>query len=173
VLAGRGTHPLREVVLVMTMVDHGGLIHGHLDDFAAVELSHPDLLALRAAILAMVAAEPEADFAHLRETLASGRFGPLIARLDAQVRACGYWPAMASASDGDAAEGWLQALTLHRRQRTLHKDLKDAEAALGSEPSEANLARLVDIQKQMASTEGTEALIEGFGSSSGRDRRAF
>src|SRR5438128_371222 len=68
------------------------------------------------------------------------------------------------ASDRDAMEGWTQALTLHRRQRTLHKDLKDAEAALALEPSEANLARLVDIQTQMASTEGTEALIEGFGS---------
>ena len=50
----------------------------------------------------------------------------------------------------DAEEGWLQALTLHRRKRTLHKELKDAEAALAEEPSEANLARLVDIQNQLA-----------------------
>ena len=67
----------------------------------------------------------------------------------------------------------MQALTLHRRRRALHKDLKDAEAALAEEPSEANLARLVDIQKQMASSEGTEALVEGFGASSGRQPRVF
>ena len=61
---------------------------------------------------------------------------------------------------------------MHRRQRTLHKELKDAEAALAGEPSDANLARLVDIQKQLAKREGTEALIEGFGASSGRQARA-
>ena len=72
-----------------------------------------------------------------------------------------------------AEEGWLQALTLHRRQRTLHKELKDAESALAIEPSEANLARLVDIQNQLVKTEGTEALIEGFGSSSGRPARVL
>ena len=78
---------------------------------------------------------------------------------------------MAASADDDAEKGWLQALTLHHRQRTLHKELKDAEAALAGEPSEANFARLVDIQKQLANAEGMEALIEGFGSSSGRQAR--
>jgi len=62
---------------------------------------------------------------------------------------------------------------LHHRQRTLHKELKDAEAALANESSEVNLARLVDIQKQLANVEGMEALVEGFGSSSGRQARAL
>jgi DNA primase len=64
-------------------------------------------------------------------------------------------------------------LTLHRRKGTLHKELKDAEAALAAQPSEANLARLVDIQGQLASSEGTEALIDGFGASSGRESRVL
>ena len=85
----------------------------------------------------------------------------------------GYWPATAAADDRDAEEGWLQALTLHRRKRTLHRELKEAEAALANEPSDANLARLVDIQSQLANSEGTEALIEGFGASSGRQARVF
>jgi DNA primase len=80
---------------------------------------------------------------------------------------------MPAAADRDAEEGWLQALTLHRRKRTLNKELKDAEAALASDPSEANLARMVDIQAQLAKSEGTEALIEGFGLSSGRQARVF
>ena len=62
---------------------------------------------------------------------------------------------------------------MHRRKRTLHKELKEAEAALANEPSDANLARLVDIQNQLANSEGTEALIEGFGASSGRQARVF
>jgi DNA primase len=172
ILAGRAAPPLRDVVLVMSLVNHPGLIPRHLDDFAHLDIAHPDLAALRAGMLEIVAGE-EHEAVNVRETLVSGRFGALIGRLDSQIEACGLWSAMASASDIDAEGGWLQALTLHRRKRTLHKDLKDAEAALAGEPSEANLARLVDIQREMAKSEGTEALIEGFGSSSGREKRAY
>jgi DNA primase len=166
-MAGRSAPPLREVVLVMTMVDHPELIETYFDDFAAIALGHGDLADLRAAILDLAAhGAGEGVRAALGE-----RFGPFLARLDAQIEACGHWPAMASASNEDAEKGWLQALTLQRRKRTLHKELKDAEAALALDPSDMNLRRLVDIQNQLASAEGTEALIEGFGSSSGRPPR--
>ena len=39
-MAGRSGPPLREVVLMMTMINHPGLIATHLDDFAHVEFSH-------------------------------------------------------------------------------------------------------------------------------------
>ena len=157
----------------MTMVNHPDLIAAHLDDFAHVEFSHGELGALRAALLEVVADHGHFEAAVVRGKLAEGRFGPLLQRLDGQIAALGLWPATASASDEDAENGWLQALTLHRRQGTLHKDLKDAEAALARDASEANLARLIDIQSQLANTEGTEALIEGFGASSGRAARVF
>ena len=50
--------------------------------------------------------------------------------------------------------------------------LKDAELALGEEASEANLAWLRDIKARLAEVDGTEALIEGFGESSGRFQRS-
>jgi DNA primase len=50
--------------------------------------------------------------------------------------------------------------------------LKDAEQALGDEASEANLAWLRDVKARMAEADGTEALIEGFGESSGRFQRS-
>jgi DNA primase len=172
-LAGRAAHPLREVVLVMTMVNHPGLLADHLDAFAHIEFGHPDLGELRNAILDIVShSEGEGADASLRDPL-SKRFGGLLARLEAQIEAAGHWPATPEASDEDAAGGWQQALTLHTRKGALHRELKDAEAALALEPSEANLARLVDIQKELARTEGTEALIEGFGASSGRRVRVF
>jgi DNA primase len=62
---------------------------------------------------------------------------------------------------------------LHRKSRTLNRELQEAEQALGREPSDANLARLCDVQQQLAALEGTEALIEGFGASSGRPVRTF
>jgi DNA primase len=70
---------------------------------------------------------------------------------------------MPFASVRDAEQVWLQAVTLHRRARTLHKDLKDAEAALALDPNEASLALVQNIQGQIAAVEGTEALIDGFG----------
>ena len=42
-----------------------------------------------------------------------------------------------------------------------------------SEPSEENFAWLRDVQAQLAALEGTEAMIEGFGLSSGRPVRTF
>jgi DNA primase len=169
-LSGKAAWPLREAVLVMTMVNHPDLLHRHLDDFASIELGHPDLEGLRGALLSHAAGD-DSGTAALRKFLAGSRFSAILQRLDGQIEACGYWPAMASASDRDAEDSWLQALTLQRRQRTLNKELKDAELALAAEPSEANLARLVDIQHQLARSEGTEALIEGFGTSSGRQAR--
>ena len=172
-MSGRSQPPLREVVLVMTMINHPALILTWVDEFAHIEFGGADLAGLRDAVLEMVAADHDVDGPALRQALGEGRFSTVLGRFDAQIAACGLWPAMVAASDEDALKGWLQALTLHRRQRTLHKELKDAEAALAREPSEANLARLVDIQNQLASTEGTEALIEGFGASSGRAARVF
>ena len=172
-MSGRSQPPLREVVLVMTMINHPALILTWVDEFAHIEFGGADLAGLRDAVLEMVAADHDVDGPALRQALGEGRFSTVLGRFDAQIAACGLWPAMVAASDEDALKGWLQALTLHRRQRTLHKELKDAEAALAGEPSEANLARLVDIQNQLASTEGTEALIEGFGASSGRAARVF
>jgi DNA primase len=62
---------------------------------------------------------------------------------------------------------------LHRKNRTLNKELKEAERALGDEPSEQNLARLQDVQGRLSAVDGTEASIEGFGASSGRPRRGL
>jgi DNA primase len=170
-IAGRAAWPLREAVLVVTMVNHPDLLHRHLDDFAGLEFGHPELAALAAEVLGHAAGADEVSGMALRKSLREGRFSALLPRLDAQIEATGYWPAFPASSDKDAEEGWLQALTLQRRKQTLNRELKDAEIALADVPNEANLARLVDIQNQLARSEGTEALIEGFGSSSGRQAR--
>ena len=73
----------------------------------------------------------------------------------------------------DVARFWHQIVTLHRRKRTLSRELKEAERALGTEPSEANFARLKDVQNRLAALDGTEALIEGFGEPSGRPARSM
>jgi DNA primase len=51
--------------------------------------------------------------------------------------------------------------------------LKDAELALGEVASEANYAWLRDVKARLSEVDGTEALIEGFGESSGRFQRSM
>ena len=63
-------------------------------------------------------------------------------------------------------------LHLHRSARTLHRELKVAEAALAAEPTDENYRHLVEIQNQFRDVQATEALIEGFGVSSGRAGRS-
>ncbi len=138
-----------------------------------MELTQPALDRLRAAVLEVVSHGDGADAEGLRAVLAGDPLEALIRRLDGQIAAAGYWEAAPAAADRDAEEGWLQALTLQRRERTLHRELRDAEAALAKDPSDANHARLVDIKNQLVNSEGTEALIEGFGTSSGRQARVF
>jgi DNA primase len=72
----------------------------------------------------------------------------------------------------DVLSTWHQLVSLHRQWHSLLRELKDAEAALGDEASEANLAWLRDVKARMAEVDGTEALIEGFGESSGRFQRS-
>jgi DNA primase len=68
---------------------------------------------------------------------------------------------------------WQQLVALHRQWHSLTKELKDAELALGHEASEANYLRLRDVKTRLERMDGTEALIEGFGSSSGRGARSL
>jgi len=63
-------------------------------------------------------------------------------------------------------------LHLQRSARTLHKELKVAETALATDPTDENYRNLVEIQAQFHDLQAMEALIEGFGISSGRADRA-
>ena len=78
------------------------------------------------------------------------------------------WGAQAGAARDDVLATWQQLIALHRQWHSLLRELKDAELALGDEPSEANLAWLRDVKARLSEVDGTEALIEGFGESSGR-----
>jgi len=62
---------------------------------------------------------------------------------------------------------------LHRQWHSLTRELKDAEQALGQDSSEGNYLRLRDVKARLANMDGTEALIEGFGASSGRGARSL
>ena len=153
----------REALLVATIVNHPDLLEDEAETFAALELSSRELDTLRRAILDIAADEGAADAPALDARLREGGFGTLVDRLAEIARRGRHTFAMAGASVRDTLTGWRHTAALHRKSSTLHKELKAAEHALAEEGSEESLARLKDIQAQIESLEGREALIEGFG----------
>ncbi|HTR13963.1 MAG TPA: DNA primase, partial [Roseiarcus sp.] len=83
------------------------------------------------------------------------------------------WGAGPEAAPDDVLVTWAQLVALHRQWNSLTRELKDAEQALGQDASDANYLRLRDVKVRLSSMDGTEALIEGFGASSGRGARSL
>ena len=114
--------------------------------------------------------EPPGD---LRALIAEREHGALLARIERALTHPADWEARAGAAPDDVRQWWTHVVTLHRRTRTLNKELKEAERALGDDPSEKNFAWLRDVQSRLSAIAGTEASIEGFGVLSGRPLRSL
>jgi DNA primase len=166
--------PRREAILLLALINHPELLAERAESVAHMELSHRDLDTMRAALLDIAAHHDEAP-ADAREALSAMGHGELLGRLDALWTGAGRaeWWVAPDAAEVDVESAWDHTAALHHKLVTLHRELKAAEMALQAEPSDENLARLFDIQAQLANAEGTEALMEGFGQASGRPVRAF
>jgi DNA primase len=168
----------REALILQSLINHPWLLHDHLEEVAALELAHPEANKLRARIIAAFADdhhhsdEPAEQSEKLRADLAAAGFSQILQRVEGAITTGAVWGAKAQAAREDVLSTWHQLVSLHRQWHSLLRELKDAELALGDEASEANLAWLRDVKARLAEVDGTEALIEGFGDSSGRYQRS-
>jgi DNA primase len=165
--------PPREALILFAVLQHPWLMEHHAEEFSEIEFLHGDADLLRRAILEAVTQESALDSKGLQETMARRGLAGVLTRVQAAITHQSDWPAREGAAEEDVAQWWSHVVTLHRKKRTLNRELKDAERALGEEPSEANLAWIRDVKGRLAALEGTEALIEGFGLSSGRAARGL
>jgi DNA primase len=172
VRGGRSALPAREALILLAVINHPWLLETHAEDLADLEFRHADGDRLRRAILDAGAGHALTPAA-IRAAIAARELGALLARVEASLTHVSDWPARPGAAEEDVARWWTHVVSLHRKSRTLNKELKDAEAALGTEPSEENLAWLRDVQGRLAALDGAEALIDGFGAPSGRPVRTF
>jgi DNA primase len=170
-IGGSRPFPPREAMIMVMLLAQPALVAEYAEDLAAMDFSAGDLAVLRDTLI---------DYSH--EEI--GATGPLRAKLEAagfaatlgMLYASGAatsWYAKPDADFRDAAAVLRQALTLHHKTRALHRELLSAEAALATDASEANMARMRDIQEQLSALTGTEAALEGFGVSSGRSGPSF
>jgi DNA primase len=172
VRGARNVLPSREALILLAVINHPWLLDTHAEELAELEFRHADGDRLRRAILDAASGHSLTPPA-LRAAIAASELGAVLARVEASITHQSDWPAREGAAQEDVSLWWTHVVSLHRKSRTLHKELKDAEQALGSEPSEENLAWLRDIQARLAALEGNEALIDGFGALSGRPVRTF
>ncbi len=181
----RAAVPRREALIMQAALNHPWLLHDHLEELAAAEFRHADTQKLKGALIDVFAHRFADDFAKdvtpdgnaeraaLAAELDKRGFTELVARIQRSITTPSVWGARPEAAATDVLLTWKQLVALHRQWHSLTRELKDAETALGADNSEANYARLRDVKARLATLDGTEALIEGFGASSGRPARSL
>ncbi|MBR0745293.1 DNA primase [Bradyrhizobium japonicum] len=168
----------REALILQILINHPWLLHDHLEEVAALELAHPEAHKLRAGIIAAFAndhhhsPDPGEQAEKMRADIEKGGFSQLLQRVESGITTAAVWGAREGAARDDVLSTWHQLVALHRQYHSLLRELKDAELALGEDPSEANLAWLRDVKARIGEVDGTEALIEGFGELSGRFQKS-
>ncbi len=175
----RAAVPRREALILQAALNHPWLLHDHMEELAAAEFRHPEAQRLKGALIDAFAyhadcgRSDEAERAELVAELERRGFAELVIRIERSITTPSVWGARPQAARDDVLLTWKQLVALHRQWHSLTRELKDAELALGADNSEANYTRLLDVKVRLASLEGTEALVEGFGASSGRPSRTF
>jgi DNA primase len=171
VRGSRSSLPPREALILLALINHPWLLESHAEEVATLEFLNSDADLLRRAILDTVAHGTTASD-DLRAHIAEREHGALLARIERSLTHAADWPARPGAAPDDVRQWWNHVLTLHHKQRTLNKQLKEAERAFGEDPSEHHFAWLRDVRDRLSALEGTEASIEGFGALSGRPARS-
>jgi len=165
--------PRREALILQAALNYPWLLHDHLEELSQLEFRHADAEKLKSALIDIAAHAAAADSEAVRAELSERGLAEVLARIDASITTASVWGARPDAAPEDVLVTWQQLVGLHRQWHSLLKELKDAEQALGQDASEANYLRLRDVKARLAKMEGTEALIEGFGASSGRGVRGL
>jgi DNA primase len=168
----------REALILQSLINHPWLLHDHLEEVAALELAHPEANKLRAGIIAAFAndhhhsPDVEEQAEKMRGDLEARGLSEVLQRVERAITTSAVWGTKPGAAREDVLATWQQLVVLHQKTHALLREKKDAELALGDEPSESNLAWLKDVSLRLESLDGTEALIEGFGELSGRFRKS-
>jgi DNA primase len=169
----------REALILTSLLNYPWLLHDHVEEVAALDLSHPDAQKLREGIIAAFSADhhhsgdDEAQSEKLRADLTRAGFSELLQRLERAITTPAVWGAQGGAAADDVLATWKQLIALHHQWNSLLRELKDAERALAEDANDHNFGWLRDVKQRLAAVEGTEALIEGFGESSGRLKKSM
>ena len=165
--------PKREALILQAALNHPWLLHDHLEELASLEFRHADAERLKGALIDIAAHASALDAEALKAELSARDLAGVVERMALSITTPSVWGARPETAPDDVLVTWSQLVALHRQWHSLTKELKDAEQALGQDASESNYLRMRDVKARLSRMEGTEALIEGFGASSGRGARTL
>jgi DNA primase len=165
--------PLREALILQAAINHPWLLHEHLEELAGVEFRHSEAARVKSELIDIFAHGGTPDGEAMIAELARRGLAEVAARIQKAITSPSVWGAKPEAAPDDVLMTWKQLVALHRQWHSLVKELRDAEQALGQDSTEANYSWLQDVKTRLSVVDGTEALIEGFGVSSGRPVRSL
>ncbi|MEO3385236.1 DNA primase [Mesorhizobium sp. CAU 1741] len=170
-----GLLPLRETAMLVAMVNHPPLLEEYFEAFEHMNLPHPELKRLHGAVLDAMAHGVAHERTAMIEAIAGAGFADHWERAVALVRKARMWPALEDAALDDVREAFGQAAALYSRARELRQQRASVQQALaeatesGEEQSCQHLLHVLNtISIDIANLERLEALVDGFGVSSGR-----
>jgi DNA primase len=163
----------REALILQTALNYPWLLHDHLEDLAEIEFRFAEAERVKVALIDIFAHGGASDRESMAAELARRGLSEQAGRIEKSITTASVWGARPDAAPPDVLMTWKQLIALHRQWHSLIKELKDAEQALGRDPTEANYSWLQDVKARLSVVDGTEALVEGFGASSGRAGPSF
>jgi DNA primase len=169
----RAAIPRREALILQAVINHPWLLHEHLEELAEVEFRHADATRVKSELIDIFAHGDGPDAEAMTAELGRRGLAEVAARFARTITTSSVWGSKPEAAPDDVLMTWKQLVALHRQYHSLIKELRDAEQALGQDSTEANYSWLQDVKARLSVLDGTEALIEGFGASSGRAVRSL
>lgn len=166
VRGGRSALPAREALILAALVVHPFLLDRYCETVSELDFEHPEAQRLRGCLVD-AAAHGVSSAEELSSFLEVSGFVRMVERLLAVTSALHWW-VRPEAAPPDVEKAFEHVVILHTKMRTLHRELKLAQAALERDLTDENFAKLTDIKLQIDGLQGAEATIEGFGASSGR-----
>jgi len=178
---GHGGMPLREASIIGGLLFHPALGVEFFEEVSTLDLQSNDAKELQSVFLDCFAnwsggegvnsdyPDPET----VMEAVRARGLGAILESVRQQLVVNNLWQLLPNAGFEDARDGWMQSHILHLKNQTLNIELKIAERALAEDDSQENLERLLQIQQELSRSDGIEALIDGFGSTSGRANKGF
>ena len=169
----RAAIPRREALILQAVINHPWLLHEHLEELAEVEFRHAEAARVKSELIDIFAHGGAPDGEAMIAELGRRGLAELAGRMQKAITTPTAGAQRAQAAPDDVLMTWKQLVALHRQWHSLVKELRDAEQALGQDSTEANYSWLQDVKARLSVLDGTEALIEGFGASSGRPVRSL
>lgn len=147
---GHSAVPVREALILKTILNHPWLIDEHSEAIAELSLTAVALASLRDQILTIHASTNSLDSATLATQLTKTGVATVVDLVARTITHASDRFADPDASATDVEAAWTHILSLHQRQSALERMLKAAEDAWYRDCTEESEARLLDIKRQIA-----------------------